>query len=187
VQIFKICLILIVLKAVLNVAVLTDDQLVLDGLNPKKWPRKTCLPKLSIRKTSLKKVPKTAPEKKKYALDTCTVFDSSSSETTPAGNGDDTTAYPENTNPISLVYFPLIVNEAYDPDFDPQTAEFCSTWNFVYSSEQVNKLHGLTEANIKDNLEKVCKVIKDTWKRKRDERLKRSRLITNIFIILYMY
>lgn len=124
--------------------------------------------------------PESAPKKSKYTLDTCTVFDSSSSEITPADHIDQsddattTTTYPENTNPITLVYFPLIVNEAYDPDFDPQTAEFCSTWNFVYSSKQVNKLHGLAEANVKDNLEKVRKVIKDTWKRKRDERLKMS-------------
>ncbi|KAL7334172.1 hypothetical protein PS15p_202979 [Mucor circinelloides] len=117
--------------------------------------------------------------KSKYALDTCTVFESSSSETIPSSSDDastTTTSYPENTNPITLVYFPLIVNENYDPEFDPQTAEFCSTWNFVYSSEQVNKLHGLAEANVKDNLEKVRKVIKETWKRKRDERLKREDL-----------
>lgn len=125
-----------------------------------------------------KKPSTTTTKKSKYALDTCTVFASSSSETIPSNNdggaSTTTTSYPENTNPITLVYFPLIVNENYDPEFDPQTAEFCSTWNFVYSSEQVNKLHGLAEANVKDNLEKVRKVIKETWKRKRDERLKRE-------------
>ncbi|KAI7898671.1 acyl transferase/acyl hydrolase/lysophospholipase [Cokeromyces recurvatus] len=117
-----------------------------------------------------------------YALDTCTIFESNSLETTPAKSTNDinqnttTTTYPENTNPITLVYFPLIVNKNYDPEFDPQTAEFCSTWNFVYSSEQVNKLHGLAKANIKNNLEKVRKVIRETWKRKRDERLKREKM-----------
>jgi phospholipase A2 len=119
--------------------------------------------------------------KPKYALDTCTIFESTSLETTPANaNSDDAasikTTYPENTNPITLVYFPLIVNDNYDPNFDPQNTEFCSTWNFVYTSEQVNKLHGLAEANVKDNLEKVRKVVKETWKRKRSERLKRENL-----------
>lgn len=136
-------------------------------------------------KVEHQKKPSTTKESKqeepKYALDTCTVFESSSSETIPSSDDDaskstTTTSYPDNTNPITLVYFPLIVNENYDPEFDPQTAEFCSTWNFVYSSEQVNKLHGLAEANVKDNLEKVRKVIKETWKRKRDERLKREDL-----------
>lgn len=117
----------------------------------------------------------------RYALDTCTIFDSSSTEATPAKTTQDDTAsvkttFPSNTNPITIVYFPLIVNDKYDPKFDPQSAEFCSTWNFVYTSEQVNKLHGLAEANVKDNLEKVRKVIKETWKRKRDERLKRQDL-----------
>jgi phospholipase A2 len=119
-------------------------------------------------------------KKTKYALDTCTVFESSSSETIPSndnGTSTTTTSYPENTNPITLVYFPLIVNDNYDPEFDPQAAEFCSTWNFVYSSVQVNKLHGLAEANVKDNLEKVRKVVKETWKRKRDERLKKEDLL----------
>ena len=120
----------------------------------------------------------------KYALDTCTVFASSSTETTPAKPAlDDSastkTTYPENTNPITIVYFPLIINENYDPEFDPQSAEFCSTWNFVYTSEQVNKLHGLTEANVKDNVEKIRKVLKETWQRKREERLKREDLSFN--------
>jgi phospholipase A2 len=119
------------------------------------------------------------PQSKKYALDTCTVFTSSSSETTPADDGNSTTTYPENVNPVTLVYFPLIVNPNYDPEFDPQTSEFCSTWNFVYSSEQVTKLQGLAEANVKDNLDKVRQVFKETWKRKRDERLKRQDL-TNL-------
>lgn len=117
--------------------------------------------------------------KSKYALNTCTVFESSSSETTPDDQNDTAstkTTYPENTNPITLVYFPLIVNENYDPEFDPQSAEFCSTWNFVYTSEQVDKLHGLAEANIKDNIEKVRKVVKETWLRKRSDRLKKHDL-----------
>ncbi|KAG2204450.1 hypothetical protein INT47_005241 [Mucor saturninus] len=116
--------------------------------------------------------------KSKYALNTCTVFESSSSETTPDNNdtASTKTTYPENTNPITVVYFPLIVNENYDPEFDPQSAEFCSTWNFVYTSEQVDKLHELAEANIKDNLEKVRKVVKETWLRKRSDRLKKQDL-----------
>lgn len=107
----------------------------------------------------------------KYPLDACTVFTSNSTETTPKDKDSVKTTYPENTNPITLVYFPLIVNKNYDPSFDPQTAEFCSTWNFVYTTEQVNKLHGLAVANVKDNIEKVRKVVKDVWKRKREERL----------------
>ncbi|KAI8878564.1 FabD/lysophospholipase-like protein [Backusella circina FSU 941] len=111
----------------------------------------------------------------KYSLDTCTVFTSSSSETTPGEAGTKTT-YPENTNPITLVYLPLIVNGDYDPDFDPQTAEFCSTWNFVYSPEQVNKLHGLGEANIKQNKDKIREVFRAVWERKRDQRLAKDNL-----------
>ncbi|KAI9276546.1 acyl transferase/acyl hydrolase/lysophospholipase [Sporodiniella umbellata] len=83
----------------------------------------------------------------KYGLHTCTVFSSESTETTPEDKDSIKTTYPENTNPITLIYLPLIVNENYDPEFDPQTAEFCSTWNFVYTKEQANKLHGLSVMN----------------------------------------
>ncbi|KAG5461174.1 MAG: hypothetical protein BJ554DRAFT_6674, partial [Olpidium bornovanus] len=31
----------------------------------------------------------------------------------------------------TVVYVPLIKNEGYDPQFDPQTADFCSTFNFA--------------------------------------------------------
>lgn len=137
----------------------------------------------SKKKSTAEDKKKEKSSKSKYPLYTCTVFESTSSETTPANNAntDDTasikTTYPENTNPITLVYFPLIVNDNYDPDFDPQHAEFCSTWNFVYTFEQVEKLHCLAEANVKDNLEKVRKVVKETWKRKRNKRLKRENLL----------
>lgn len=143
------------------------------------WPKK--VPEESIpvvQDNNKKSSEKENKSKSKYALNTCTIFESNSSEITPDNNdtASTKTTYPENTNPITLVYFPLIVNENYDPEFDPQSAEFCSTWNFVYTSEQVNKLHGLAEANIKDNLEKVRKVVKETWERKRNDRLKKQDL-----------
>ncbi|KAI9011985.1 acyl transferase/acyl hydrolase/lysophospholipase, partial [Phycomyces nitens] len=92
----------------------------------------------------------------RYPLGTCAVFATSTSETTHEaidGEHSTRTTYPRHINPITLLYFPLIQNEDYDREFDPQTAEFCSTWNFVYTSEQVTKLSGLAEANFKENLD----------------------------------
>lgn len=111
-----------------------------------------------------------ASEKREYPLGTCTVFESTATQTTP----NELSHHPPNINPITIVYFPLIVNENYDPDFDPQTAEFCSTWNFVYSSSQVSKLTGLAAANWNDNVDQVRQVLRKTWERKRNERISRE-------------
>ncbi|KAG1459738.1 hypothetical protein G6F46_007140 [Rhizopus delemar] len=143
----------------------------------KGWPRGAGWPKkkeTSHDPIEINHKQKNKSSTSKYSLDTCTVFSSSSTEITPEDKDSVKTTYPENTNPITLVYFPLIVNNNYDPEFDPQAAEFCSTWNFVYTTEQVNKLHGLSVANVKDNIEKVRKVVKEVWKRKREERLRKS-------------
>ncbi|KAG1450750.1 hypothetical protein G6F56_008257 [Rhizopus delemar] len=133
------------------------------------WPRGAGWPKK--KETDPTEINRAKP---KYSLNTCTIFSSHSTETTAEDKDSLKTTFPENTNPITLIYFPLIVNNNYDPEFDPQTTEFCSTWNFVYTKEQVNKLHGLSTANVKDNIEKVRKAIKDVWARKRDERLNKK-------------
>lgn len=107
---------------------------------------------------------------KKYPLGTCTIFDSTASQITLTQS----THQPSHVNPITVVYFPLIVNENYDPDFDPQTADFCSTWNFVYSTSQVSKLTGLAAANWNDNIDKVRHVLRKAWERKRSERISKE-------------
>lgn len=90
-----------------------------------------------------------------YPLGTCTVF---ASET-------------QSQRPIAVVYYPLIKNKAFDPDFDPQTAEFCSTWNFVYSKDQVTQLFGLADRNWRDNADRYKEVLRVIWERKRNARL----------------
>ncbi|CAO3703567.1 unnamed protein product [Rhizopus stolonifer] len=77
----------------------------------------------------------------------------------------------DQTRPITLIYFPFILNEAYDSQFDPQTAEFCCTWNFVYKQDQVDKVIGLAEANVNQNIEKIRKVLLEAWQRKKKQRL----------------
>ncbi|KAI9316508.1 acyl transferase/acyl hydrolase/lysophospholipase [Dichotomocladium elegans] len=102
--------------------------------------------------------PKDGNSNDPYPLGTCTVFASQGYE---GGK----------VHPINVVYFPLIINSNYDPEFDPQTCEFTSTWNFVYTPDQVSKLIGLAEQNWKDNVGTVCEVLKQVWMRKRADRL----------------
>jgi phospholipase A2 len=105
----------------------------------------------------------------KYPLGSCTIFESEAKEQVTTTASESKTI--EKQNPITLAYFPFIVNKQFDPDFDPQEQEFCSTWNFVYTADQVEKVTGLAEANWNDNLEKIRRILKKTWERKRNERL----------------
>lgn len=103
----------------------------------------------------------------KYHLGSCTIFEGESKETTRTT----TTDTVKKVHPVILAYFPFIVNNAYDSEFDPQEDEFCKTWNFVYTPDQVKKVTGLAKANWDDNLDKIRNVLKRTWERKRNERL----------------
>ncbi|ORZ25468.1 acyl transferase/acyl hydrolase/lysophospholipase [Absidia repens] len=106
--------------------------------------------------------------KQRYALGPCTVFPATTTTTmtTNADTGDD------GRRLITLVYFPFIGNDNYDPDFDPQMADFCATWNFMYEPDQVEKVVGLAQANWNDNTDQVRAVFRAVWERKRRLRLR---------------
>ncbi|CEP10098.1 hypothetical protein [Parasitella parasitica] len=104
----------------------------------------------------------------KYPLGSCTIFDSEAQEQVTTTSN---TTHTRKHQPITLAYFPFIVNKAFDAEFDPQEEEFCSTWNFVYTPEEVKKVTGLAEANWNDNIEKIRQMLRKTWERKRKERL----------------
>ncbi|KAF9094572.1 hypothetical protein BGX29_009449 [Mortierella sp. GBA35] len=78
-------------------------------------------------------------------------------------------------HPITLIYFPLIPNQEYH-EFNPGTEPFCSTFNFEIKEDQVELLAGLGENNFGKGLEDVRKVLKETWLRKKQERLEREKL-----------
>ncbi|KAF9116053.1 hypothetical protein BGX27_005082 [Mortierella sp. AM989] len=80
-----------------------------------------------------------------------------------------------NVHPITLIYFPLIPNEEYQKDFDPSIETFCSTFNFEVKEEQVTLLAGLGEANFNKGVDEVKRVLKETWLRKKSERLEREK------------
>jgi phospholipase A2 len=79
------------------------------------------------------------------------------------------------TQPITLIYFPLIPNQDYH-EFNPSTEAFCSTFNFEVKEDQVELLAGLGEQNFRKGLVDVKKVLKETWLRKKQERLEREKL-----------
>lgn len=55
---------------------------------------------------------------------------------------------------------------------DPDVDDFMSTWNFVYTPEQIDAVIGLAKANFQKGEGQVKRVIRGIYERKRRERLK---------------
>lgn len=59
---------------------------------------------------------------------------------------------------------------AIDPDVD----DFLSTWNFVYTPEQIDSVVGLAKANFAQGEEQVKRVVRGVYERKKSDRLRRE-------------
>ncbi|KAF7187607.1 Cytosolic phospholipase A2 zeta [Pseudocercospora fuligena] len=75
---------------------------------------------------------------------------------------------------IALIYFPFLKNEKV-PGVDPMTSEFMSTWNFVYTAEQIDKVVNLARANFEEGQAQTKRVIRAVWERKKAVRLRREK------------
>jgi phospholipase A2 len=71
---------------------------------------------------------------------------------------------------IAVVYFPFLKNEKV-PGVDPQTSDFMSTWNFVYTDEEIDKVVSLARANFDEGKDQCKRTIKAVWERKKRHRL----------------
>ncbi|KAJ1928566.1 hypothetical protein IWQ60_001941 [Tieghemiomyces parasiticus] len=72
------------------------------------------------------------------------------------------------SDPVTLVYYPLLANPEYEvADFDPATVDFCSTYNFSYTPDQVKNLADLSRCNFNQELETLRSTLRDVWKRKK--------------------
>lgn len=80
------------------------------------------------------------------------------------------------TNPnagIALIYFPFLANPKVG-GVDPMTSDFMSTWNFVYTSDEIDKVVQLARANFEEGKEQTKRAIRAVWERKRKLRLQRE-------------
>ena len=71
---------------------------------------------------------------------------------------------------ITIVYFPFIQNpkvEGVDPDASP----FLSTWNFIYSKEEIDKVVALARANFEAGRDQTKRTVRAVYERKRARRL----------------
>ncbi|KAJ2745156.1 hypothetical protein GGI20_002381 [Coemansia sp. BCRC 34301] len=74
--------------------------------------------------------------------------------------------------PISVLYLPLMSNAEFkSPDFDPQTADFCTTFNHRWTAEQVDLLADLATFNFNQELAQIRQAVRRAYERKRAYRL----------------
>ncbi|EFX02573.1 phospholipase a2 [Grosmannia clavigera kw1407] len=99
--------------------------------------------------------------------------DSNDSKPTPADVIDEATRWrlKEPDAGLTLVYLPYLANEKRVPGVDPATNEFMSTWNFIYTPEQVDAAVALARANFREGAEQIRNTIRAVYERKKHLRL----------------
>ena len=74
---------------------------------------------------------------------------------------------------ITVIYFPFLANPKVD-GVDPRTSDFMSTWNFVYTPEQIDKVVDLAHANFDEGKEQTRRAVRAVYERKRRIRMERE-------------
>ena len=74
---------------------------------------------------------------------------------------------------IAVIYFPFIPNPKVE-GVDPNTSDFMSTWNFIYTPEEVEKVVSLARANYAEGKEMTRRCVRAVYERRRAERIKRE-------------
>jgi cytosolic phospholipase A2 len=70
---------------------------------------------------------------------------------------------------IAVIYFPLLPNPKV-PGVDPDKTDFLSTWNFIYTPEQVDKVVELAKTNFQAGEEMTKRTVRAVYERKKKAR-----------------
>lgn len=76
---------------------------------------------------------------------------------------------------IAVIYFPFLSNPNVK-DVDPVTSEYMSTWNFIYTPEEVDKVVDLARANFEEGKDKTRRCVRAVYERKKKERMEKEKL-----------
>jgi phospholipase A2 len=76
---------------------------------------------------------------------------------------------------ITVVYLPFLANEKAVPGVDVAVSDYMSTWNFVYTPRQIDKVIKLARANYGEGRERIRATVRAVYERKRRRRLERER------------
>ncbi|KAJ1333415.1 cytosolic phospholipase A2 [Microdochium nivale] len=70
---------------------------------------------------------------------------------------------------LAVVYLPFLTNPKVD-GVNPATSDYMSTWNFVYTPEQVDKVVALAQANYDEGKEQIRGCVRAIYERKKKNR-----------------
>ena len=79
---------------------------------------------------------------------------------------------------IAVIYFPLLPNPKVE-GVDPDKTDFMSTWNFIYTPEEIEKVVGLARANFEEGREQTKRTVRAVYERKkrlREQREEKGRI-----------
>jgi phospholipase A2 len=76
---------------------------------------------------------------------------------------------------ITVIYFPFMANPKVD-GVDPKTSDFMSTWNFVYTPEQIDSVVDLARTNFHEGAERTKMTVRAVYERKKKLREEREQL-----------
>lgn len=99
-----------------------------------------------------------------------------STATSSSNNEDDDWHLTSPNAGLALIYFPFLPNPSVG-GVDPNTSEFMSTWNFIYTPEQIEKVVSLARANFREGEEKVKRVVRAVYERKKARRMETERRV----------
>lgn len=74
---------------------------------------------------------------------------------------------------IAIIYLPYLANPQV-PGVNPGTTDFLSTWNFVYTPEQIEQVAALARANYAEGREQIRGTVRAVYERKKKLRLDRE-------------
>jgi cytosolic phospholipase A2 len=74
---------------------------------------------------------------------------------------------------IAVVYLPYLANDKV-PGVDPATSEYMSTWNFIYTPEQIDSAVALARANYNEGRSRIKATVRAVYERKKQRRLERE-------------
>ncbi|KAI9718606.1 MAG: hypothetical protein M1812_004057 [Candelaria pacifica] len=74
---------------------------------------------------------------------------------------------------LTVIYFPFLPNPRIR-GVDPNTSDFMSTWNFIYTPEEIDKVVALARANFEQGQEQTKRAVRAVYERKKKRREQRE-------------
>jgi phospholipase A2 len=85
----------------------------------------------------------------------------------------------EPTAGLAVVYLPFLTNDRV-PGVDPASSDYMSTWNFVYTPENIDNVVALARANFDEAKDQVRATVRAVYERKKKMRLEREAHIEHL-------